>query len=327
MTVPLNEKIRHLRAPAKINLGLRLLDVRADGYHNLESVFAPIGVWDDVEVRILPGEPGVELEMVAPEAGELPDDLSAVTGGPDNLVCRAAMAFCKETGFDARIGLRLTKRIPAGGGLGGGSSDAAAVLVALASLCDAAVADETLHALALGLGADVPFFLSPSPAFVSGIGEKVERLADIPALNLVVVNPGISLATAEVYRATDALRSALTDARPGSTMRAISQLRDETGDLGSALGALLINDLEPAARRLCPPVGRLIERLGEVGAIGISMSGSGSTVFGVFRSQELAGRAALTLRDSEADECWIQVTRIITEGEPIDEFSWGVAKW
>ena len=314
MTVPINDRIQTLRAPAKINLGLRLLDVRADGYHTLESVFVPIGVWDDIEVRILPGESGVELEMIAPDAGELPTELSAVTGGPDNLVCRAAMAFCKETGFDARIGLRLTKRIPAGAGLGGGSSDAGAVLVALASLCDEVVSDERLHALALGLGADVPFFLSPSPAFVSGIGEKIERLADIPALDLVVVNPGISLATAEVYRATDALRSALTDARPGSTMRAISQLRDEPEDLGSALGALLINDLEPAARRLCPPVGRLIGRLSEVGAIGISMSGSGSTVFGVFESPESAGKAALALRDSESDECWIQVTRIITEG-------------
>jgi 4-diphosphocytidyl-2-C-methyl-D-erythritol kinase len=311
-------RIQTLRAPAKINLGLRLLDVRADGYHNLESLFVPIGIWDDVEVRILLGDPGVELELVAPEPGErpgaLPDELSAISAGPDNLVHRAATVFCKQTGFERRIGLRLTKRIPAAAGLGGGSSDAAAVLVALASLSDEAVLDETLHALALGLGADVPFFLCPRPAIVSGIGEQIERLESFPALDVVVVNPGISLATAEVYRATDALGGALTDARPGSTMRAISQLRDETGDLGSALRELLINDLEPAARRLCPPVGRLMVRLSEVGAIGVSMSGSGATVFGVFESPESAGTAALALRSSEADECWIQVTQIITEG-------------
>ena len=307
-------RVRKIRTPAKINLGLRLLGVRSDGYHLLESVFAPIGVWDDLEIEIMAGKPGIELvvELSNSSGGTLVPGLSNVTDGPDNLVVRAAAAFCKETGFDRRIGLRLTKRIPAGGGLGGGSSDAAAVLVGLASLFDAEIPGETLHTLGLGLGADVPFFLSPTPALVSGIGEKIEPLDGIPPLDLVVVNPGISLATAEVYRATDALRGALTDGRPGSTMRAISRLRGETGDLAPALGDLLINDLEPAARRLCPPVARLIERLREVGAIGVSMSGSGATVFGVFASGELADQAAQALRISEADECWIQVTRIIT---------------
>jgi 4-diphosphocytidyl-2-C-methyl-D-erythritol kinase len=308
-------EIRKIRAPAKINLGLRLLGIRSDGYHTLESVFAPIGVWDDLEIEILDGEPGIDLAIISPGSGEgdvLSQALSDVTAGHDNLVVRAAEAFCKETGFDRRIGLRLTKRIPAGAGLGGGSSDAGAVLRGLASLLDRGVAREALHSIALGIGADVPFFLSPTPALVSGIGEIIEPLEGIPALDLVVVNPGISLATAEVYRATDALRSALTDGRPGSTMRAISRLRGETGDLAPALGDLLINDLEPAARRLCPPVARLIERLTEVGAVGVGMSGSGATVFGVFASREMANQAARGLRVSEAAQCWIQVTAIIT---------------
>jgi 4-diphosphocytidyl-2-C-methyl-D-erythritol kinase len=315
-------EVLKIRAPAKINLGLRLLGVRSDGYHTLESVFAPIGVWDDLEVEIMAGAPGIELAVVLPNSDgddTLSAQLSDVTHGPDNLVVRAATAFCKESGFDRRIGLRLNKRIPAGAGLGGGSSDAAAVLVGLASLVDADVSAETLHSLALGLGADVPFFLSPTPALVSGIGEKIEPLDGVPPLDLVVVNPGISLATAEVYRAADALRGALTDGRPGSTMRAISRLRGETGDLAPALGDLLINDLEPAARRLCPPVARLIERLSEVGAIGVSMSGSGATVFGVFASAPLANQAAQVLRSAEADECWIQVTRIITADVRKDE--------
>ncbi len=311
----MTSRLRKIRAPAKINLGLRLLGVRSDGYHRLESVFVPIGVWDDLEIEILAGEPGIELTVDSPTAGDvnaLSVQLSDVTAGPDNLVVRAAAAFCKETGFDHRIGLRLTKRIPAGAGLGGGSSDAAAVLVGMASLLGREVSRETLHSLALGLGADVPFFLAPRPSLVSGIGEIIESLEGIPAFDLVVVNPGISLSTAEVYRATDALRGALTDGRPGSTMRAISRLRGETGDLTLALGDLLINDLEPAARRLCPPVARLIERLSELGAMGVSMSGSGATVFGVFASGELANQAAQELRVSEASECWIQVTRVIT---------------
>jgi len=307
-------KIRSLRAPAKINLGIRLLGVREDGYHTLESVFAPIEIWDELEVEVSPGEPRIELEIDAPAPGEMPAALSVVSAGPDNMVVRAAAAFCKQTGWEGRIRLRLRKRIPAGAGLGGGSSDAAAVLLGLASIFEGESARDGLHSLGLSLGADVPFFLSPSPALVSGIGEQIEPLAGLPPLDLVIVNPGIPLSTAEVYQAADALRSALTEPEPGSTMRAISRLRGETGDLAPALGDLLINDLEPAVRRLCPPVARLMKRLREVGAIGVSMSGSGSTVFGVFESGDRASRAAEILRASESDQSWIRVTRIITSG-------------
>lgn len=314
VTPVLRSGSQRLRAPAKINLGLRLLGVRDDGYHNLESVFAPIEIWDDLELEISPGDLRIDLEVEPSSREELPAALAGVTAGPDNLVVRAAAAFCKETGLEAQIRLRLRKQIPAGAGLGGGSSDAAAVLHGLASVFDGELTDETLHGLALSLGADVPFFLNPAPAFVSGIGEKIERLVGLQPFDLVVVNPGISLATAEVYRAADALRSALTESEPGSTMRAISRLRGETGDLTRALGDLLINDLEPAARRLCPPVARLLGRLREAGAIGASMSGSGATVFGVFQSGGRASRAAEALRVSESDESWIRVTRIITSG-------------
>jgi 4-diphosphocytidyl-2-C-methyl-D-erythritol kinase len=309
-----------LRAPAKINLGLRLLGVRDDGYHLLESVFAPIELWDELEVEISSGTSGIDFHIDSPVSGQKSAALFAVTGGSDNLVVRAAEAFCRQTGFEGRIGLRLSKQIPAGAGLGGGSSDAAATLVGLASLFDGDVSREALHLLGLGLGADVPFFLSPTPALVCGIGEKIEPLVGLPPLDLVLANPGISLATAEVYRAADALRGALTEPRPGSTMRAISRLRSETSDLAPALGDLLINDLEPAARRLCPPVGRLMSQLSETGAVGVSMSGSGATVFGVFESADLANRAAEALRASESDECWIRVTRIIASGSQGDDF-------
>ena len=305
---------RALRAPAKINLGLRLLGVRDDGYHTLESVFAPIEIWDELELEVSPGEFQIDLEVEPSSREDLPVALAGVTAGPENLAVRAAAAFCKQTGLEAHIRLRLRKRIPAGAGLGGGSSDAAAVLLGLASVFEGAVADETLRDLALSLGADVPFFLNPAPAFVTGIGEKIDVLADFPPLDLVVVNPGISLATAEVFRAADALRSALTESEPGSTMRAISRLRGETDDLAPALGDLLINDLEPAARRLCPPVARLVNRLREAGAIGVSMSGSGATVFGVFESGGRASQAAERLRAAESSESWIRVTRVITSG-------------
>lgn len=314
-----------LEAPAKINLGLRLVGRRADGYHLLESLFAPIAIYDSLSLELAPGPQSIDLTVeVADEAG-LPAKLCDVTAGPDNLVSRAARAYCEAAGLEAGIRIHLVKRIPTGAGLGGGSSDAAAILRGLQALSPAPLGPEALHALALALGADVPFFLAPAPALVTGIGEHIERIAGLPPLHLVVANFGNSLATAEVYRATDALSSALTGPSNGSTMRAISRLAGERADLEPALGELLINDLEPAARRLCPPVARLSNRLREAGSIGVSMSGSGATVFGVFDSrahaEEGAKRLSALLREDRIDreasenECWVRVTKVITTGD------------
>lgn len=312
-----------LRAPAKINLGLRLVGRRADGYHLLESLFAPIAIYDSISLELEPGPANVELTVEIPKEAELPAQLSDVAAGPDNLVSRAAKAFSEATGLTAGIRIHLTKRIPAGAGLGGGSSDAAAILRGLQALAPAPLGSEALHRVALELGADVPFFLSPRPALVTGIGERIEPVEGLPPLSLVVANSGNSLATAEVYRATDALPSALTEPSNGSTMRAISRLAGDRADLAPALGELLINDLEPAARRLCPPVARLSNQLRSAGAVAVSMSGSGATVFGVFDSQskaeEGAKRLAARVREDQGtnarasrNECWIRVTEVLT---------------
>lgn len=314
-----------LRAPAKLNLGLRVIGRRDDGYHLLESVFAPIELWDELEIELLePGAGPAEIELSVEVAGDagLPKPLAEVSAGPDNLVHRAAQAFCQATGLARRVRIRLVKAIPAGAGLGGGSSDAAAALRGLASLtarAGDAARDVELASLALPLGADVPFFLSPRPALVSGIGEIIEPLEGLPETDLVVANPGISLATAEVYRVADVLGAALTEGGAGSTMRAFSRLsgvseafstedRSRSADLW---GDLLVNDLEPAAIRLCPPVGRLLGALRDAGASRVSMTGSGATVFGVFDSKAAATRAADVLRGTESGEAWIRVTRLI----------------
>ncbi|MBY0398969.1 hypothetical protein K2X89_01655, partial [Myxococcota bacterium] len=187
----------------------------------------------------------------------------------------------------------------------------------------------------LELGADVPFFLAPGPAFVRGVGESIERIAGLPELAVTLVNPGKTLATADVYRTADALGSALTKPRAGSTMRALSGLTQNDRVSVPALRDLLINDLEPAARQLCPSVGRISERLERVGARAVSMTGSGATVFGVFESEAAARDAAERLRAEEAREfgetgeagraggaegpgsagepgrCWVRATRIL----------------
>lgn len=324
-----------LRAPAKLNLGLALVGTRADGYHLLESLFVPIGLCDELELAVEPGGEGVALDCGPPLDAELPEDLHRVPSGPDNLVHRAARLYCERAGYRARISIRLRKAIPAGAGLGGGSSDAAAVLRGLAGLSGLDLAPGDLARWALELGADVPYFLDPRPAWVTGIGERIEPVEGVPALAVVLVNPGKTLATAEVYRMADQLGGALTRNTPGSTMRAFSGLARESRDVASALRDLLINDLEPAARKLCPPVARIADRLDRLGASAVSMTGSGATMFGVFASEQAARTAADRWRAEDASgrnersspsgtaaptRCWVCVTGVQAEagGWPIE---------
>ena len=316
-------------APAKINLGLRVVGRRGDGYHLLESLFVPLELADDVELRLRdragPGsEPGPEsvlprirLELLAdPEA---PPGTGSVPADPSNLAVRAARAFFASAGGSragrrvAALEIRLRKRIPAAAGLGGGSSDAGAVLRGLAQLVPDGPPPPELARIALALGADVPFFLDPRAAWVRGIGEEIEPVPGLPALSLVLANPGISLSTAEVFRLYDGLQGryasdsgGLTLGDPRSTMRALSGLSRDPKALSSLPG--LQNDLEAAAVRLCPPVSRLRDRLRAAGALFAGMSGSGATVYGVFETEAAAHEA----RDRAGFDrtIWTCVTRL-----------------
>jgi 4-diphosphocytidyl-2-C-methyl-D-erythritol kinase len=277
-------------APAKINFGLRLVGLRPDGYHEIESIFLPLDLADDLRLDIRRGaEPrvtlAVEHEAGTPEGGVPSDDR--------NLAARAARAFIESASLAVALHIRLVKRIPAAAGLGGGSSDAGAVLRILAAAFPDALRPDAVAQLARRLGADVPFFLDPRPALVGGVGERVEPLGRWPALALALVNPGVPLTTAEVYRAADVLLPALTPPDATSTLRArLEAVGSFASGQPDALATLLKNDLEPAAVRLCPPVARLRQRLRKLGALAVGMSGSGPTVFGVFPGVRQA-RAAL----------------------------------
>lgn len=281
-------------APAKVNLGLRITARRADGYHELESLFAPLDLADDVELEA-EAAPGRRVRL------ELRGAAQGIPSDGRNLAVRAAQGFLEAAALEAEVRIRLTKQTPAAAGLGGGSSDAAAVLRALAARFPDALAADALAKLALGLGADVPFFLDPRPTLVRGIGERLEPVAGLPALALVLVNPGVALSTAEVYAAYDALQpkpsgGGLPDPRP---------ILADPGGAGEALAALLANDLEGAAVRLCPAIGRLREHLRALGALGVALSGSGATVFGVF---EDAGRArAAATAPGWPRHAWVRV--------------------
>ncbi len=292
-------------APAKLNLGLRVVGRRDDGHHLLESLFVPLDLADRVRVEVEAARATVISMTVLGRAGDVP-------AGDDNLVVRAARAFLDAARLSARVALTLDKQIPVGAGLGGGSSDAAAVLRALARRFANRISDSALAEIAVRLGADVPFFLDPRPAWVTGIGEQIQPLPAFPALDALLVTPAPPLPTADVFRAYAA---ALT---PPSPSRRMPALRDGPGWFPTA--ALLANDLEPIAARLRPAIERVRSEIGRLGAEAVAMSGSGPTMFGLFRDAEQARSASKEGRFEATDR--VLVTR--SHGAPMGEESWGV---
>lgn len=297
-----------LLAPAKLNLGLRVVGRRPDGYHLLDSLFVPLDWCDVLRLSV---EPGAGEPEVALRIGGGPPELARLE---ENLAARAALGFLRAAGLKARVTIELEKRIPLGAGLGGGSSDAGTILRALAATFAEAVPPAALAGLAVGLGADVPFFLDPRPARVTGIGEEIVPLAGVPAFDVVVATPAPPLETARVFRAFAASRSgrALTPAEAGRRMPWLPAEDRDPVDFGTGrapealraledLQTLLANDLEPVATRLHPAIGRLRAALTRAGARAVGMSGSGPTVFGVFGSGDEARTAAARIRWEPTD--------------------------
>ncbi len=272
-----------LLAPAKVNLGLSVLGRRPDGYHELHTLFAALTVGDRLWVEPAPQKVALEVRG------------AALSGGPDNLVYRAAVAYLEAAGWPGGVRVVLEKRLPLAAGLGGGSSDAAAALRALAQLYPASL---DLKALALRLGADVPFFLGPPLAEGRGVGERLRPLAPLAA-SLVLFNPGIPIAAAEAYR----------------------NLRlEEWGgelDVAAILAALRAgeeppywNSLEPSVFRLSPALKELKQALLQVGLRGVLMSGSGSTLFGLATDLEEAVWVAQKLQQRYPD-FWIVAAQTV----------------
>jgi 4-diphosphocytidyl-2-C-methyl-D-erythritol kinase len=261
-------------ARAKVNLALHVVGRRDDGYHLLDSVvvFPPVA---DV-VRATPA-PDLTLEIAGPGAGALDGTpLSA------NLVLRAATALRERLPSRPGAALRLDKRLPVAAGIGGGSADAAAALRLLARLWGRDPADPVLREIALGLGADVPMCLSSSPVRARGVGEVLEPLAPLPGLGIVLVNPGVALATAEVFRCLMRRDNPPIPAPPPS---------DAAGFV-AALAACR-NDLEEPARAVSPAIDRVLAAIAASPGCRLArMSGSGATCFGLYDDPAAAGEAA-----------------------------------
>jgi 4-diphosphocytidyl-2-C-methyl-D-erythritol kinase len=291
-------------AYAKLNLSLRVVGRRADGYHELQSLVTAMDLAD--EITLTAGGHGVTLDA--------PPELGPPEG---NLAFRAARALLGPAGPGVRIA--LSKRIPAGAGLGGGSSDAAAVLAGVNQLLGLGKTVEELKAIGITLGADVPFFLGPSPAWVEGIGDRVTPVeVSLPPAFLILV-PTFRCPTPDVYRTFDDLGLPLSVFRyPSSVIRGPLRTTDHgprTTDhqVPSAISASLRwdavspsmafeNDLWPAAVHLYPDLAPLRARLAEVSRGSTGMTGSGSALFAAFASRADADEARDRLRpDVEGD--------------------------
>ncbi len=255
-----------LPAPAKINLFLHVVGHRADGYHELQSVFVAVDLADllDFELRA-----DGRIERTGDVVGPVEHDL----------VLRAARLLQHASGCAAGASIHVVKQIPAGSGLGGGSSDAATTLIALNRLWRLDWPRERLAAVALQLGADVPFFLGPGPAFVEGIGERLTPV-DWPSAWYAIVHPAVSVSTADIFA-----DPGLTRCTKPTIIAAFSEARERFP--ASLFGA---NDLEAVARRRVPAVHEALQRMNRHGAA--RMTGSGSAVFVPFPAQQQA-RAAI----------------------------------
>ena len=269
-------------APAKINLWLRVLGRRDDGYHLLDSLMLPIGLFDELTIRM------TSRTRTSPTGSAITvtSDSDAAPGGPTNLAYRAANLLLGSATQSLDVRVHIAKRIPVGSGLGGGSSDAAAVLLALNQYLGEPYTIAQLAALGGRIGADVSFFVFGRPARVRGIGEQIMPLEAWAPFPLVVCSDGYALSTKLVYSKVDL---SLTSARPDSTIGAFVIDRGPPSEL-------LVNDLEAAAAQIHPEVLTLKARLLEQGARGALMTGSGSAVFGVFVDAQQAQRAAAALR-------------------------------
>lgn len=263
-------------AAAKVNLYLHVTGRRADGYHTLDSLVAFCGIGDAIEAR---AADALSLSIEGPFAAGLP-------AGEDNLVLRAARALRAALGIERGARIVLHKRLPPASGIGGGSADAAATLRALMRLWNARPPDAALAALALALGADVPVCLDGRAAFMGGIGEDLAPAPALPPATIVLANPGVPVATPDVFRRRAGSFSAPArfSEAPRDAARLAELLRERR------------NDLDAPARALCPAVGEVVDALERCpGVLLARMSGSGATCFGLFADAGHATEAAFAL--------------------------------
>lgn len=277
-------------APAKVNLFLHVGQKRADGYHALQSLVTFTEVGD--EIALSPGG-ALNLAIRGPFA-------TALAADADNLVLKAARALAAHAGIARGASISLTKNLPIASGIGGGSADAAATLRSLSRFWGLNLQPDVLRKIAETLGSDVPVCVSCGTQWMEGRGEILTALDPLPAMAMVLVNPGVKVPTPKVFAALKQRRG--TDLPPPSKFASAADLVAYLKDTS--------NDLEAPARAVAPVIGEVLTVLGaQAGARLTRMSGSGATCFALFDSDEAAANAATAIRERHAT-WWTVATKI-----------------
>lgn len=281
-------------ARAKINLSLDIIRKRADGYHDLETVMQSIELYDRIEFR--PDDREISLSAEG----------DAVPSGRDNLVCRAAEKLRTACSVQKGVQIRLIKNIPVGAGLGGGSSDAAAALLALNNMWQTGLTLEQLMKIGGQIGSDVPFCLLGGTAIARGRGELLEKLPPCPGMGLVLVKPPFAVSTASVYRA---FSPAAVYKRPDNPALENAIRHSNINKIAKNLA----NVLEQVTIKMYPVIAEIKKKLVEAGAMAALMSGSGPTVFGL--TADIESARAVAGRYSGFDGQVVLVTRTFNQEE------------
>ncbi len=263
-------KTLKLKSPGKVNFRLDVLGKRSDGYHDLRMLNSTISLYDDVELEII--ERGIEVVC---------ENDPTVPNGEDNIVYRATKEIMAYSNKNVGIRITINKSIPAGAGMGGGSSNAAAVLLGLNQMLKIHLPKEKLMDIGLRFGADIPFFLYGFPAIATGIGETLTKIKRIPKMPMVIIFPNVNVATKSVY----------DKYRPDEKVEGETDEIPKEFTTKKSLVKVLNNDLEQVTSRQYPVVNELKELLIKYGALGAQMTGSGPSVFGIFSDKETADKA------------------------------------
>jgi 4-diphosphocytidyl-2-C-methyl-D-erythritol kinase len=269
-------------APAKVNLFLQVLRKREDGYHDINSLFQAVSLFDRLQFRRVLGRPVVQISLKSP---------SVVPLGEDNLICRAYRLMQQRFGLSDGLDITLEKNIPIAAGLAGGSTDAAATISACNILFGLGLGTVAMAELGLQIGSDVPFFFSRGQALVTGRGEKITEVSLPVDYWMELVTPDVMVSTAEAYRS---LSLGLTTNRNPVTFRSCKELQglvDFLKDIG--------NDFEETQLKAYPQLSRIKDELSDRGAVLTRMSGSGPTVFGIYtETQDEKSKRFLSRDDS-----------------------------
>ena len=297
--MPMSMEKLSIAAPAKVNLHLMVKEKRPDGFHNLESLFLAVNFGDMLHFKPVLGENSAKITMLGGDFG-IPME--------KNIIFRALSLFRSKTGYEQGFEVKVEKRIPLGGGLGGGSSNAASTLLALNKFAGSVLNKKALLEMAVSLGSDVPFFIhQTSAAWVTGRGECIEPL-EAPRCFLVLVNPGFPSCTADAFRLLAEKREKREESKEQRAKSKEQSSQRTTGDMSSGNCSLLSSLFSLGSNSFLEVFrepeksiySNIISELRELGAVYAGLSGAGSTCFGLFNEKPPAEKAAEILQEKWA---------------------------